>query len=233
MDANVVSDIIEWDTVNWAKFLDFIDESKIDFHGKKILALGEHNGGMSLYFALRGGDVLCSDLDGPTNKARSLHKKYGVDSQIQYAAVDAIHISDEFNREFDVVTFKSVFGGIGSNNNYKAQEECVDSIYRSLKNGGYCIFADNMRGSFIHMFLRKYFSPCGRIWHYETDDEVRNMFRKFVFIKSRYFGVLGTLLGRNEPQRRFLGKLDSMIFDKLLPDTSKYIGAYIFQKQEH
>lgn len=161
MEAKTVSDIIEWDTVNWAKFLDFIDESKIDFQGKRILAIGERNGGMSLFFALKGAEVLCSDLNGPTEKAHILHKKYGVNSQIQYAAVNAVTIPEEFDGQFDVVTFKSVIGGIGYNNNYQAQKQCIESIYRVLKENGVCIFADNMRGSIMHRVLRRAFVPWG------------------------------------------------------------------------
>ena len=231
MEVKIVADIIEWDSVNWAKFLDFIDESKFDFQGKKVLAIGERNGGISLFFALKGAEVLCTDLDGPTEEAHVLHKKYGVDSQICYAAINAVNIPEEYNGQFDVVTFKSVIGGIGHNNNYRAQEQCVDSIYRVLKTNGVCIFADNMRGSIMHRALRKAFVPWGGTWHYETDKEIMELFHRFQLLQTRKFGVFGTL-GRSEPQRRFLGKLDTMIFDKLLPNTSKYIGAYIFQKNE-
>ncbi len=233
MDKEVVSDIVEWDSVNWAKCLDFIDNAGIEFRGRRVLALGEHNGGMSLFFALKGADVLCSDIFGPTEKAHFLHEKYDVASSVRYAAIDAVNIPEEYNGQFDVVTFKSVLGGIGRNKNYRAEEQSVCSIYRVLTNGGYCIFCENMHGSFMHMFLRERFSPCGRIWHYGTDIEIKSLFEKYNFclIESRKFGMLGTL-GRSESQRRFLGRLDTMIFDKLLPDTSKYIGAYIFQKQD-
>ncbi len=88
-----------------------------------------------------------------------------------------------------------------------------------------------MRGSFLHIMLRKLFVPWGGKWHYETDEEVQALFSKFRLIETRKFGVLGTL-GRSEPQRRALGKLDTKLFDRLRPDTLKYIGAYIFQKRE-
>ena len=231
LDGNVEKDIIEWDSVNWAKFLTFIDESEIDFQGKKVLAIGERNGGMSLFFALKGAEVFCTDCSGPTEKAHALHKKYGVDSQIQYAAVNAVNISEKYNGQFDIVTFKSVLGGIGLNNNYEAQEQCVASIDRVLKRKGFCVFAENMRGSLIHAGLRRAFVSWGGTWHYETDEEITELFHRFHLIRMQKFGVLGAL-GRNEPQRRALGKLDTMIFDKLLPDTSKYIGAYLFQKND-
>ncbi len=130
MDEAMILDIVEWDSVNWAKFLDFINKSGMEFQGKRVLVLGERNGGMSLFFALKGAKDLCSDLDGPTDQAHALHEKYGVQSKIQYAAIDAIHIPSEYDGQFDVVTFKSVLGGIGRNDNYALQEQCVASIYR-------------------------------------------------------------------------------------------------------
>lgn len=161
MEKQIVSDIIEWDSVNWAKFLDFIDDANMDFQGKRVLALGERNGGMSLFFALRGAEVLCTDLKGPTEKARILHRKYGVDSRVRYAALDAIHISQEYDGQFDVVTFKSVFGGIGSHDSYEKQGECVESICRVLRPTGYAVFAENMKATWWHMALRRAFRPTG------------------------------------------------------------------------
>ena len=161
MEEQIVSDIIEWDSVNWAKFLDFIDSANMDFQGKRILALGERNGGMSLFFALRGAEVLCSDLKGPTENARALHRKYGVDSHVHYAAVDAVHIPRDYDGQFDVVTFKSVFGGIGRHDSYDHQGQCVDSIYRVLRPRGCVDFAENMRATWWHMALRKAFRPTG------------------------------------------------------------------------
>ena len=163
MEEQIVSDIIEWDSVNWAKFLDFIDSANMDFQGKRILALGERNGGMSLFFALRGAEVLCSDLKGPTENARALHRKYGVDSHVHYAAVDAVHIPRDYDGQFDVVTFKSVFGGIGRHDSYDHQGQCVDSIYRVLRPKGCVVFAENMRATWWHMALRKAFRPTGGV----------------------------------------------------------------------
>ena len=65
-------DIIEWDIVNWWRFIEFIDQSGIEFEGKKILDIGGRNGGLSLYCALRGGTVICSDYNGPTPQALTL-----------------------------------------------------------------------------------------------------------------------------------------------------------------
>jgi hypothetical protein len=53
------TDIIQWDIENWSKCLDFWDDN-IDLKSpKKVLALGERQGGMSLYFGLNGHQVIC------------------------------------------------------------------------------------------------------------------------------------------------------------------------------
>lgn len=50
-----ISDVIEWDVVNWGKFLKFIEKQNIEISDKHILELGARRGGLSLYFANRGG----------------------------------------------------------------------------------------------------------------------------------------------------------------------------------
>ena len=69
-DENLRKDIIEWDVRNWGKVIDFIEDSQLEFKEKSVLELGARNGGLSLYYALKGAKVLCSDLNGPTKKAQ-------------------------------------------------------------------------------------------------------------------------------------------------------------------
>lgn len=44
-------DIVEWDVVNWWKFIETIESKSIDCKHKKVLELGARNGGLSLYYA--------------------------------------------------------------------------------------------------------------------------------------------------------------------------------------
>ena len=92
MNEELRKDIIEWDTVNWGTFIDFIDSLGLDFRQKDILDIGARDGGLSLYFALKGGNICCSDLNGPSERARELHKRYEVETRVRYEVIDATNI---------------------------------------------------------------------------------------------------------------------------------------------
>ncbi len=230
MDIELKKDIIEWDIVNWGKFIDFIENENIDFKNKKVLELGARDGGLSLYFALKGAYVTCTDINGPTEKAYELHRRYKVVDNVEYAAVDGINIQAEYFGKYDYVVFKSVIGGIGSFNNYKAQKACVNGVYKCLKPGGRLIFVENMQASPLHRFARKKFVKWGKKWHYESRQEIHKLMKQFTLVKEKYVGVLGCF-GRSEAGRENLGKIDTIIFDKIVPDSWKYIGMYIYKKR--
>lgn len=228
LDLIPKKDIIEWDTINWGKFLSFIDANKIDFTEKQVLEIGANNGGISLFCAYRGGKVVCSDLNGPTDKAKALHQKYKLDNLITYEAIDALNIPTRYNSFFDIIIFKSVLGGIGRNNNIENQRLCVDNLHRCLKKGGIIVFAENMKSTMLHMFLREKIKKM--TWHYETENEILTLFSNLHLINKQYVGFLGCF-GRNERQRELFGKIDSILFDKLIPEKYRYIGIYLFKKQ--
>ena len=147
-------DIIEWDIVNWWRFIEFIDQSGIGFEGKKILDIGGRNGGLSLYCALRGGTVICSDYNGPTPQALTLHRKYHVEKQIQYEEIDATNIPERYNDYFDIVIFKSVIGSVEAHNSKDGGSVMAENIRRVLKPHGVLFFAENMKSTWFHRLFR-------------------------------------------------------------------------------
>jgi 2-polyprenyl-3-methyl-5-hydroxy-6-metoxy-1,4-benzoquinol methylase len=66
MHTRLIDDIIGWDIDNWSKFLLFC-ERFLDHNpaGKQALEVGAREGGLSLYLALKGYEVVCSDLEIP------------------------------------------------------------------------------------------------------------------------------------------------------------------------
>lgn len=210
--------------------IDFIENNKMNFKGKNVLELGVRNGGLSLYYALKGAKVVCSDLNGLTKEAHELHKRYRVSNSVEYAVIDATNILDKYKGKFDYITFKSVIGGIGSWNDLKVHKRCVACCYKCLKPGGRLIFADNMKASVFHRIARRLFVKWGGKWHYETKKEIYMLMRKFELIEERYVGVAGCF-GRSEEGRNRLGKLDKLLFNKIVPDSWKYIGMYIYEKK--
>lgn len=233
MNENLKRDIIEWDVLNWGRFIDFIEEHSMDFEGKTVLEVGARNGGLSLYFALKGAKVVCSDLNGPTEQAHRLHERYGekVCDLIDYAEIDATDIPDEYWGKFDYITFKSVIGGIGSWNDIEGQKSCIACCKKCLKPGGRLIFVDNMVASPLHRLSRRLFVKWGKRWHYETKKEIHMFFKDFRLIDERYVGYWGCF-GRSEKGRNRLAKLD-ICFDRYIPDSQKYIGMYIYEKEKN
>lgn len=158
-DRELCKDIVEWDINNWWRAIEKWNVNSVE--GLDVLDLGARNGGMTLYFALMGGKVTCSDLDmKKLDEATGLHKKYNIEEQINYRAINAVEM--DFEDRYDVITFKSVLGGVGCNDNYAAQRKMMGNIYNALKPGGKLYFVENLRGSRLHQLGRKIGRPWGR-----------------------------------------------------------------------
>jgi SAM-dependent methyltransferase len=221
-------DIIEWDVVNWSSSLNFWERhTSHNLATVSALELGSRHGGLSLWLALKGSRVKCTDLNIPTEQAVEKHKKYAVSHLIEYEAVDAMNIP--YDGQFDIVLFKSVLGGIGWNNNVQNQKKAIDQIYYALKPGGELFFVENLIGSPLHRFVRIHFVKWGRQWRYVSINEMKNYLLPFSEVKYECSGVLGAF-GRNERQRCYLGKADRFIVNKIIPDEWKYIISGIAVK---
>ena len=231
-------DIIEWDVINWWKFIRFIDESEINFEGKKILDIGGRNGGLSLYCALKGGHVICSDYNGPTEHAIALHHKYHIEDSIQYKKIDATNIPKEYNNYFDIVIFKSVIGSVEANKGIEYGNIMAENINRVLKHGGVLLFAENMKSTWLHRLFRltnhipsfhKWIrNSYSFSWVYQNEKSISSKFKMMKKEKDQYFGFLGCF-GIGNKMRDILGKTDSIIEDNL-PSSWKYIGAFYYRK---
>ena len=228
MDKGITKDIVEWDLRNWSRAIDFWDENNIlnnDVHGKKVLDIGGRNGGLSLYWALKGAEVECTDInEAGFERARTLHRKYGVDSQINYHVLDALALHDD--NKYDIITFKSVLGGIGRDNNYGNQCLAMQNIHKALKPGGWVVFVENLTGTFVHMWLRRKVRHRNS-WRYITLDEVFQLTKQYKFINYRTFGLLGGVMPG------FMGNITSVVdsrCDMVLPDKWKYIVSVVAQK---
>jgi len=221
MDSLPVSDIVEWDALNWAKALGFWNRYlPQSLAGMRALEVGARHGGLSLYLATRGCNVTCTDLYGPTDIGRERHRAYGVADRLTYGSLDVTHIPFA-DASFDIVVFKSLLGEVGWNGNPRRQQEAIDEMHRVLKPGGWLLVAENIRGSRLHMFLRRKFVPWGNQWRYVSIDEMRGFISRFSSYRYVTYGFWGTF-GRSERQRRLLHLLD-VVTNPLLPETSRYI----------
>ncbi len=224
----LIKDYIEWDVENWSKAIKFWETNlNLDFTKLKCLELGSGHGGLSLWLASKGAKVICSDYENPERLAKPLHGKYNLGELIEYQAIDASNIP--YNNEFDIVIFKSVLGAIARNHNDKLKKKTIEEIYKSLKPYGKLLFSENLKATKCHSLLRKRFIKWGDSWNYLEFSEIDNVFGIFSNITYETKGFLGTF-GRTEKQRRILGKLDTLIFDKIVSNRNQYIIYGIAEK---
>ena len=224
-----VADIVGWDIVNWSRALRFWD-AHLDFGGKSVscLELGcGANSSLSLWLALRGHRVVCSDFGGVPETIRRTHARYGISNLVEYADVDARRMT--FTGAFDVVAFKSLLGGISQDLPGAEAGQIVSKVYEALRPGGVLLFAENLESTPLHAFLRKRFAAGAKGWRYFTRAELESTLTQFRSFESTTFGCLGCF-GRTETQRGILARFDERVVDRLVPSTWHYIVAAVARK---
>jgi SAM-dependent methyltransferase len=227
MTKELTKDIIQWDVKSWSKALSYWD-SKVEWNKiQHSLELGGREGGLSLWLALKGKTVVCSDLKDVQKTAEQLHKRHHVSTWITYQDIDATNIP--YEEYFDLIVFKSIIGGIGRNDNYKNQHKVFKEIYKALKPGGKLLFAENLAASAVHRRLRKRFVQWGSSWRYVSLDEMKEFLSDFSYYDIKTTGLLGTF-GRTERQRNVLSAVDDLVLNKICPDRWKYICYGIAEK---
>ena len=220
MTKEEVQDIIEWDIENWKHALLFWEtELPKDLTNLKCLEIGGRRGGPSLWLALQGHSVVCSDLENPKEHAQVLHQKHSVDHLISYEAINALEVP--YTETFDLVVFKSIIGGISRSGQDEVKKKIIDQAYKALKPGGILLFAENLESSFLHTFARKRFVKWGAEWNYLRYNEIPTIFGDFSSLNYETIGFFGAF-GRSEKQRRILGKLDRFL-KIFIPKSKRYI----------
>jgi SAM-dependent methyltransferase len=222
----LLGQFLQWDVRTWTAALRMWHPVVSKLSGARVLDVGARDGGLSLYFALMGQRVVCSDLHGPSEAARELHRRYEVADRVGYAAVDATRIAFPDNT-FDLVCFKSVLGGIGASG-IDFQRQAVREMHRVLRPGGHLLFAENLQGCWLHRFLRRHFIKWAERWRYVTLAEMDEFLIPFLQVRSDCHGILATL-GRNERQRSALSALDWLL-EPILPARTNYMIAGIAEK---
>lgn len=222
MEASLIKNIIGWDTVNWGKALHEWDKTIKTNRQLTCLELGARTGGLSLYAAMNGHKVICTDLENPETTAKPIHLSYaGVSDKITYQAIDVLNIPYTYDNYFDVVFLKSVLPSVGHGNRKDLQQLAVNQIYKALKPGGKLLFAENLTASSLHNFARKNFVKWGGDVRYLKKTEMLEFLEPFSSVEYKLVGFLGTF-GRTENQRIFFGKIDSL-FDFLIPNSWRYL----------
>ena len=234
--ALVLEDIIEWDVRTWSPCLDFWVPAIYGMNPDltRVLTLGERNGGLSLWFALQGFQVACSDFGGPTQQARALHAKHGVTDRITYADVNIFSIPYP-DLSFDIVACKSVIGGLKLNPRDRKtrtlhnQSLAVAEIHRVLRPGGFFFGAENLVGTRLHQLARAW-EKSGRVgWRHLTLGEIRQLFTSFERVDQQAYGFFGSRFTRFALDR-LTAILDSALCP-LLPANWQYVSFIRARKQ--
>ncbi len=227
MTTELLKDIMQWDVKSWSKALSYWDKTIKWDTVQNGLELGGREGGLSLWLALKGKTVVCSDLKDVQSTAQHLHLRHKISGRVTYQDIDATTIP--YENHFDIIVFKSIIGGIGRNDSSEIQQKVFAEIYKALKPGGKLLFAENLIASPFHQQLRKRFVNWGSTWRYVSINEMKEFLSVFKRYEIKTNGVLGTF-GRNEGQRNFLTSIDELILNKICPDNWKYISYGIAEK---
>ena len=216
----LLKEVLEWDVRSWSHAIKFWEKLEIDPKGLTVLDLGSRRGGLTYYFANQGAQVICSDLDGPSIEAKELINKHELSDLVRYEKIDATSI-DLPDDSCDMICFKSILGGIGRDGNDHSQNATLIEIHRVLRPGGTLFFAENLRASFLHQYLRKQFVRWGDSWNYLTENRLFQILAPFEEYSLEFWGFWSAF-GRNEFQRSFLSHVDSLIIP-MIPQSQRYI----------
>jgi len=217
--------IFQWEVRSWSRALPLWERHlrAITSDQRHALALGERDGGLSLMLANSGLVVVCSDLNGPTQRAKDLHATFGWDECVTYESIDTLAIPKPDN-SFDVIAFKSMIGALSTK---ERQAQAIREMHRVLKPGGVLLFAENLHGSALHGWLRKRFVAWDAYWRYLDVKKDRDLFAPFTRVDDATTGFLANL-GRTEAQRDLIARFDALVMP-LIPAGMRTIwyGAAI------
>lgn len=229
--SEILKDSFGWDVVNWSRStVLWSKQLPADLSGLKALEVGcgDRSGGLSLWLASQGAEVTASsDVDYSTEMNQFLDR-HSFSGTVDFELIDVGSIP--YAKHFDVVCMKSVLGGVGPERHLEGQQAALDSIASCLKPGGLVLFVENMEATKFHMALRRRWGAARSRWHYYNFDQLEKMIAA-AGLRSPQLGSTGFFgaLGRNEFQRRFLGRIDGVICP-LLPRSWHYIGYGVAQK---
>ncbi len=194
-----------------------------DIKGWNVLEIGAGMGGLSIYFAMRGCNVICSDINSNyVSLAKEFHKPHKLAGQIKYETVDILN-TNLAPESFDIVCFKSALGSIP----YNKQGHAISEIQRILKKRGLLIFCENLEGSYLSAFYRKLFIPWYKRWNYLTINQMYHYMSPFFECKINSFWFFAPLLARISQKLCRMGiALDLLLFMHLKNENRYIMGGY-------
>ncbi len=215
-------DVFGWDVITWSAALAHWQRyTTVDLTSSRALEIGAgESGGLSLWLALQGCDVLCTTPGSVCERVRAMHRRYGVGHRIRYASLDALDLPE--SPAFDVIAFKSVLGGIGTGGKFERQRQAIARLHSSLNRGGNLLFAENLAATRAHAALRSRFGAGKDLWRYPTLREMDRLLEPFAKVHADTAGFVGSW-GINDTQRRVSGAVDAFLCRWLVPASWQYV----------
>ena len=226
MTSAPLADIVGWDVRTWSRAVDAWERAIATMPAGPldVLEVGAGPAGPSLWLALQGHRVTTSNLGETERLARPLHDRYGVSERIEYRDLD-LTAGLPYVAAFDVIVFKSVLGGLGSADP-ALPAAALDAIHTALRPGGLVLWAENLRGNWLHRGARAvaYRIRRARTWQYLTLRRLRALLgARFADVDVHVGGVLA-VLGANERARDRLARADQAVFDRIVPASWHYMA---------
>lgn len=226
MTQPTLTDIVGWDVRTWGPAVDAWERAleSLPSGPLDVLEVGAGPGGPSLWLALKGHRVVTSNLGQTEAQARPLHERYGVADRIEYRDLD-LTSGLIAPASFDVVVFKSVLGGLGSADP-ALPAMALDAIRTALRPGGVLLWAENLRGNWLHRTARAvaYRIRGVAIWQYLPLRRLRELLEaRFTEVDMNVGGVLA-VLGTSESARDRLARADQACFDRIVPASWHYMA---------
>lgn len=212
-------DILSWDVYNWSHALKHWESVLTSSQSLDCMELGANMGGLSLWLASKGHKVICNDIKPVSEEVIQYHQQFTYSNKITYESFDAVSIP--YQSKFDVIILKSVLGGVGRDGKNERIELAIEKIHSALKPGGLFLFAENLGATKFHSFFRKNFVHWAKDWNYMKKQQFQNYLKFFSETNVKTSGFLGAF-GFNEGSKSFLGRIDSLLFNKL-PGNNHYI----------
>ena len=205
-------DILAWDVYNWSGALKYWESILKSSQNLECLELGANMWGLSLWLASKGYHVICNDIRPVNDDVLQYHKQFNYAGKITYESFDAVNIP--YENKFDIIILKSVLGGVGRDGKDERIEMTIKEIHKALKPGGLFLFAENLKATKFHSFFRKNFMHWAKDWNYLKKEQFESYMKIFSETVIKTSGFLGAF-GFNEWSKAFLGKIDTVFFNKL------------------
>lgn len=218
------NDFVAWDVATWSRALQHWENvmaAHPELKGKKGLELGANQGGLSLFFASQMAcPMLCTDQI-PMEKTKYGHQSFNLSVEIKYLQMDALNIPLPAE-SIDFVAFKSLLGILGSHGQTEKISLALREIHRVLKPGGKLFFAENLRGSNLHVWARRNFIPWGKNWYYLSLKETEDLFGDFSAKEVHSTGFFSAFVPKPIWLKNALAGLDRVCF--FIPGTWRYVA---------